>query len=272
MRRLGAGCVALVVAAAAAASAHAADLPIAAPGAPPAPAYMPAFYNWTGFYFGGHVGVGFVTDNLTQTVATALEPAGMLTRVDGYGVVGGAQLGVNFEFRPWVIGVEATWSASDISGSRTYPTFVGGAFERAASTPKQFATAAGRFGYAFNDLLVYGKAGFAWTEVDYFESVLTAAAMPANAFSQQFVRDSRIGFVAGAGLEYAFTEHLSAKVEYDFLDFGSANYIFTGLIAPGGVAVGPVQITNTSYVHFITIGLNYRFDAGGGGPPLIARY
>jgi outer membrane immunogenic protein len=52
---------------------------------------------------------------------------------------------------------------------------------------------------------------------------------------------TRFGWTAGGGVEYAFTNNLSGKVEYLFVDLGSQNQIivdnvkFTTNIVRGGV-------------------------------------
>jgi len=76
------------------------------------------------------------------------------------GVIGGAQIGANYEFAPWVVGVEASWTASAISGSTLIgcigfcaipPTPTPVSSERFASAAQWFAALTGRVGYAAND-------------------------------------------------------------------------------------------------------------------------
>ena len=59
-----------------------------------------------------------------------------------------------------------------------------------------------------------------------------------------------------AGIEFGLVENLSAKVEYDFYDFGSKNYNFA--------AITPVSVR--SNLHTLTAGLNYKFNWPSGGP------
>ena len=72
----------------------------------------------------------------------------------------------------------------------------------------------------------------------------------------QDISDTRSGFTAGAGIEFGLVENLSAKIEYDFYDFGSKNYNF---------AITPVSVS--SNLHALTVGLNYRFNWSGGPKP-----
>ena len=234
-------------------AAYAADITV------PAPAYYPAYlppaiYNWTGIYVGGHVGGGILTDSVGQNVTTAttfnLSGSGDLRPA---GVLGGAELGVNYEFAPWVVGAEISWTDSGISGSTLIPC-TGCAFtpttpifrERATSHALWFAIATARFGYAANDWLFYGKAGGAWMHVSYTQDYLTTAGFMSGT---QTISADRSGFTAGFGFEYGLTENLSGKIEFDFYDFGSQNYNFV---------LTPVSIRSDMYA--LILGLNYRFN------------
>jgi outer membrane immunogenic protein len=250
--------VALAIVASAATSALAADLPVPAH---PAPAYYPpppAHYNWSGFYFGGHVGVGLVRDVVTDTTTTALLTAGTKTNVSPYALIGGPQAGLNLQFGPAVVGVEGTWTSSYLSGNQTVATLVPNTQEESRTAPHWYATATGKLGFAANDWLFYAKGGGAWMHVDYTQITLLGGALVGG--QQQLISDNRSGWTAGLGIEYALNENLSAKLEYDFLDFGTKNYNFTTINGGAGL---PVSIQ--SQTHMITVGMNYRFYFGGFG-------
>jgi opacity protein-like surface antigen len=117
-----------------------------------------------------------------------------------------------------------------------------------------YATAVGKLGFASNDLLFYAKGGAAWMRADYTQTTLLGGVVNA----QQLVTDTREGWTAGAGIEYAFNEYLSAKLEYDFLDFGTQNYNFTRMNGGAGLPVSIKSMTN-----MLTAGVNYRFNFGG---------
>ena len=232
--------------------ASAADLP--APGYNPPPAYRPALYDWTGIYAGGQVGAGLLQDDVTATAST-LQAAGTQTKYDPFAVIGGGQIGVNLEMAPFVVGVEGAWISSAISGSQQSGTLVGvGGNDRATSAPHWYAMATGRLGYAANDALFYVKGGAAWMRVNYTEDILTAGSPS----STDILPDTRKGFTVGGGIEYAFNEYLSARIEYDFLDFGTANYNFTLTSPAGAVLVAPFAIKSDT--QMMTLGFNYRFN------------
>lgn len=254
-RRLGPGLLALALAAAGmAAPACAADMEPPAPSYyPPAAAPMPpAMYDWTGIYVGGHVGVGLTEDQFSQsqTTANTVNLVGS-THISTAGVIGGAQLGLNYQIASWVVGAEASFTASAIDGSSASSITNGGGAtqEQSTSEPQWIAAATGRLGYAFNTVLVYAKGGGAFMHVEYTQDLLSGQSVAAT----QTLTDNRSGFTVGAGIEYGMTENLSAKLEYDFYDFGSTNYAFTQT---------PVSVS--SQLHAITVGLNYRFNWANG--------
>jgi len=249
MKRRGLGLLTSVVAAAACVPlAHAADLPVA-PIAP-APYYRPALYDWTGIYLGGHVGGAALRDTYNQVGAPVTVLTGPLD-VNPGGVVGGGQVGANYEFAPWVVGIEGSWTSTGFSG--TTGTFTGGFTENETSSPQWLAAVTGRVGYAADTLLFYAKGGGAWMKVDYSQGLLVAGT---SLQTTQTITDTRSGFTAGVGVEYGLTENFSAKLEYNFYDFGTQTY--------NGFALTPVSIK--SDMHVVTFGLNYRFTWAGGRP------
>ncbi len=258
MKRLSLGLLTSALAAAACVPlAHAADLPVA-PVAPAPAFYRPALYDWTGFYVGGHVGAGLLEDTFNPIAGAAtVVPSGSAT-VGTSGVVAGVQAGVNYEFAPWVIGAEVSWSDSNINGSQTVPAtsptggFPGGPLlEREKANPQWLAAVTGRFGYAADSVLFYVKGGGAWIKDNYTQDILVSGV---TASSQTF-DDRRTGFTAGVGVEYGMTENFSIKAEYDFYDFGTTSYAFVNT---------PVSVKND--LHVFTFGLNYRFNWAGGRP------
>ena len=65
----------------------------------------------------------------------------------------------------------------------------------------------------------------------------------------------------GAGLEYMFAPNWSAKVEYQYYNFGSTNF-----------TAGPAEIVGTRFrddEHTVKAGINYRFGWGG---PVATQY
>ena len=134
---------------------------------PRAPIRSPiaTIYDWTGFYAGGHVGGGWVGDGDSS-------------------FLGGGQVGFNFQSGPWVYGVEADASAA--SGGDLNWT----------------STLAGRFGWAVNRWMIYGKVGGAWANVDVVRMGRVSD-------------DTSSGLLLGVGAEYAIQPNWTAKIEYN---------------------------------------------------------
>ena len=255
------GCV--VAASALATAASAADMPVPAAPAYAPPVYRPVIYDWSGIYGGLHLGAGVLEDQVTTTTTTILQPPGTVTKLSPFSVVGGAQAGVNFQIQQIVLGAEGTFTWSNISGTHVTPSLLPTISENSTSRPRWYATATGKIGYAANDFLFYAKGGAAWMNVHYIQDVAVGGGQ-----SSQTIIDTRSGFTVGGGVEYGITENLSARVEYDFLDFGTKNYTFGNLsVTPVGGAATPLvlPVAIRSSTSLITAGIDYRFTWGGGG-------
>ena len=245
-------------AAAAASVAHAADLP-AKPGYYPPVSYLPAVYNWSGIYFGGNVGGGFLNDQFQQTTTTLLAANGNQTNVKGWGALGGGQAGFNYQFSSWVAGAEIAITATGLNQSVNVSTIEPGAALRTTSHPNWLVDATARFGYAADTLLIYAKGGCAWAHATYTEAVLNFTGMNAGVTASTANQSvSRNGFVVGAGLEYGMTEELSARFEWNFYDFGSATYTFNVTTPAPAAVTMPTSVQ--SRINTFTVGLNYRFN------------
>src|SRR3977135_1423909 len=98
-------------------AAFAADLP---PPPPPVP-YVPAFI-WTGFYLGANVGFGgdrFVYPFSAVAVGGGAAIAGSAS-ITSSGVIGGGQLGYNWEFpNNFLLGIETDFDGAAIRGKGT---------------------------------------------------------------------------------------------------------------------------------------------------------
>lgn len=221
-------------------SAAAADLP---PGPTPAPvapvAYAPAaIYSWTGFYIGGHAGGGLSGSSWSDPSTGANNAFN-----SGVGFLGGGQIGANYQFNALVLGVEGDFTWTGLKGSGI------DSLGEAINTDTDWtSTVTGRIGAAFDRLLVFGKGGVAFARD---QSSLTD--LGGNGASTSFMRT---GWTVGAGLEYGISKNWSAKIEYDYLGFGSQGLNFS-------TPLQPAYASNASLnVQEIKAGVNFRF----GGP------
>src|SRR5262245_5401813 len=232
--------------------ANAAD--IAVRKAPPAP--VPVF-SWTGFYIGAHIGTGWGTteaeiNNITGLGVGAFVLPVSQTQTNGF--LGGVQGGYNWQISPWaVIGVEADFSWTGVKG--TSPCLV----ILACSTDHDWiATVSGRFGVTYDRALLYVMGGVAWAQTTYSAS-LNLGGLASFTTS---IDETRVGALFGTGIEYAFLPGWSAKIEYNYIDFGKDDFNFPLAIGPIAVNVGTAIREKE---HLVKAGLNYRF--GGFGTP-----
>jgi len=243
--------------------ANAADLAVKAP---PMVAAAPV-YNWSGFYLGGHVGWGWMDNDSTVVTGSASFPVGFaFTSQSDSGFLGGGQIGVNWQFGQWVLGLEGDLSGTDIKAcARSLSPLVAGTFSDACLSVNWTATVAPRLGIAINNWLLYGKFGFAWGDFSS-RSTTTNAAGTVTAITTG--GETRTGWVGGVGLEYGFSNNWSLKLEYNFIDFGT-DTVTRNSLAPATGVVTPLLRTNDTQVQEVKIGLNYRFNWGA---PIVARY
>ena len=218
--------------------ASAADMAVKA--LPPAPM---AVYNWTGFYVGVNGGGGW---NTWTGVGGVVAGPGV-NSVNGSGGLAGGAVGGNYQFGNVVLGLEGTYDWADISNTQSGA--LGPGTLNLVIKNDYIATVAGRVGYAFDRVLIYGKGGAAFTR-DKLNATLTGPApgTAAGAFD-------RTGWLAGAGVEWAFYGNWSVKAEYDYMGFGTiteGNFTTTG-----GLGVTPATVKLN--VQTATVGINYKF-------------
>jgi outer membrane immunogenic protein len=211
-------------------SAQAADMPLKAP------AYVAPF-TWTGVYLGINAGYGNSTSDGNEYCST---PAGLVggpgcwngsaAAVSPSGGFVGGQLGANYQTGLFVWGIESDIQVSHINGSSTLadpcciPAFTSaiGTLTRTQSLD-WFGTVRGRLGLAIWDrTLVYGTGGVIYGE----EVVNTSLTFPLVGY-QATSSATHTGWIGGGGIEYAFTNALSAKVEGLYYDMGSETIAFT---------------------------------------------
>jgi outer membrane immunogenic protein len=235
--------------------ASAADMPTKAP------AYAPiAIYNWTGFYVGGHGGYGWGSNQSTATSATTSFPVGFVfDRANESGALAGGQLGFSYQIANWVLGVEGDYSWANIKGDETSFSPLIATHTLSNSKLTWLATATGRIGYAWNNWLPYVKGGVAWTHNDGDTTTINnvSGAVTATASGSE----TRSGWTVGAGVEYGFWNNWSARLEYDYLDFGTTGVSRT---FTSGALIGTTATRNNElHVSVVKAALNYRFNWGG---------
>jgi len=191
-----------------------------------APAYVAPPFSWSGFYLG--VNGGYLWGNSDWTVGpTTFEVAPK-------GFLAGATLGYNIQTGNWVWGIEGDIDYVNAKGTSDAAICNGCTFE-----DTWLATVRGRVGYAFGRWLPYLTGGGAFANAK--------VSSPGGSVSK-----TQDGWTAGVGLEWAFLEHWSAKVEYLYLDLGNTTCDAATCLLPADASVD-------FKANILRVGVNYRF-------------
>ncbi|WP_284314435.1 outer membrane protein [Labrys miyagiensis] len=180
--------------------------------AEPAPAVVTP-YNWTGFYVGAHIGYGWGREHDTLRNTTLAEA---MDRFDVNGVLGGIHGGYNQQFDGnFVVGLEADADLSGIQGN-DHTAQAGGA-SRLDMRNRWQSSIRARVGYAFDRFLVYATGGMAIGDIRERWTILNGTLAGSST-------KTRVGWTAGAGVEYAFDDHWVGRAEVRYTDFGKSNF------------------------------------------------
>ena len=220
--------------------AMAADIPVRK--AAPAPVYVP--YNWNGWYVGAHLGYGWGDKSWSPAF---IAPFTVDHDFDGW--LGGFQTGWNYQSGNWLFGIEGEWSWTALDGSGGNSLFPAFGF---SAEVDWVATLTARVGLVNDRWLWYVKGGGAWVKESF------SIALPAGFGAE----DTRSGWTVGLGVEYAWGNNWTSKLEYSFIDLKDRNLGFGAL---GGASI-------EQDVHVVKVGLNYKFDWGKTPAAIPARY
>jgi outer membrane immunogenic protein len=200
-------------------AASAADISRPLPSKAPPPYIEPPF-SWTGFYVGLNGGWGWGSSDFSAPLATASFD------VNG-GLIGGT-LGYNWQMGSMVFGLEGDIDWSNIRGS------VACAPGTCSTRNDWLGTFRGRLGYAMGRFMPYLTGGLAVGDIK-----TSVTGFPDST-------QTNVGWTIGGGLEANVTGPLSVKVEYLYVDLGSAN--------------SPVAGSDSKFQSSIVrAGLNYHF-------------
>jgi outer membrane immunogenic protein len=224
--------------------ANAADMPVKAPPAP-----VPPPFSWTGFYIGGNVGAGWSDRTVTDT----LFGLDITNQGNGARLIGGGQVGLNYQINNFVIGVEADFDWASNNDNNNSGVVIAGNTFRVNSNDTWITTVAGRIGYAWDRVLFYGKGGGGWIG----NSGFTVTNVTTGASFTSSNGNTNSGWLAGGGIEWAFADNWSARIEYDFLGLNDRT-----LTVPLAVPVigGDVFTLHNRDVQMVTFGVNYRLN------------
>ena len=266
-------------------TASAADMPARGPAVSPAPYVAPVF-TWTGFYLGVNAGAGWHgNDNCpglynypSGVIGTRLNTFIPACNSDDTTFTAGFQGGFNWQMGAVVFGLEgdSNWLGNDTKrGFSNYAYTLGGSPYTYSLDGNQqshmLGSIRGRLGWSFDRALIYVTGGGAFrnsgsedTIYVYNSSNVLQATYNANG------NRSNVGWALGGGLEWAFTNNVSFKVEYLHSQFNRDNELYQTATS-NFVNYAFRNDTSRDSIDVLRFGVNYRF--GSPAPaPVLARY
>jgi outer membrane immunogenic protein len=231
-------------------SATAADIPPRA--YTKAPIVSAEVDSWTGCHVGGNIGAGSArTSYRTNDPTQGTFDGTSLGSNNGSGVIGGGQLGCDYQNGNWVFGGQGMFDGAELTGAHADPV---NAFPLTwTSTISWLATATARLGYAVTPhSLLYIRGGAAWARTH--DDRTGPAANIALSFTTPDHTDA--GWTVGGGFEYVLSRNWSLFAEYNYVDLGTERERFTR-----NTDGATLFVDARRQVHMATVGLNYHFDS-----------
>ncbi len=192
--------------------------------------------DWSGFNVGVNAGGAWGNSYLTTAVAApgnyfvTSDPGQIQTTGAGSmgssGFTGGVQGGYTWQTGSLLIGVEGDAGVMSLNATRTagsnYLSQPANRFVVSQTMGADWiATLRPKIGWAVGDAAVYGTGGIALTTLKFDAQFNDNFGTFAS--SQSSARSTTIGWVLGAGMQYALGPQWSVKAEYLHVDFGSVS-------------------------------------------------
>lgn len=234
-------------------------VPVKADGTPVAGTTVsPYVADWSGVYIGGKLGgawsdvdwvqnPNYFTLNGPTLVGTAstFSPSGFAG-----GIIGGA----NVQHGQWIFGAELSLSGTDLSETKPSPFFP--TIDTYTTELDWLATVEGRVGYAWSQLLVFGKAGWAGGNAAV---TLTDNVVGITASDETFAN----GWTIGGGIECAHWPSIILGVEYSYTSLSfdaSPNCPACG--TDTSIGDGPPSISGDMHINAVMARATYLFKPG----------
>jgi outer membrane immunogenic protein len=223
-------------------AAPAADLPTRKEA--PAPVFVPPPFTWTGFYIGLNAGGIISSGSRSATLAfpasevwlNSYFPGGIGNGKSGF--IGGGQAGYNWQTGAFVFGVVTDFDGTTLSKNFNWtsapfagvgPGYNGDVLNVNAKADLDWlGTTRGKIGFVAtpdNRLMIYGTGGVAYGGGSSYFNVYDSYY---NAYWSGSPSSTRVGWTAGAGVEYAITNNITIGAEYLYVDLGDRTITTVG--------------------------------------------
>ncbi len=238
-----------------------------------APVSQAAEYDWTGPYVGASIGGAFGRSDPHTIVRSTSRGANYFittdfNQIDDAGTarlspssfISGGQAGFNYQTRKLVVGLETGFENLGLnranSATQEYLSAPGTTFTLEHSIRADwFCSVRPRVGWAIGKWLAYGTTGIAISRLKFNEQFSDTFT---PAYESSSSSKTKIGWIIGAGAEYALTTHWTVRTEYLFTNFGHLSNTNSPLVLPAGQG-DEFDHSIDMNVHSIHLGINFRF-------------
>lgn len=214
--------------------------------------HISEYRDWSGFYIGGHLGgAASLSDWITVT------PIGDTFKFDSQGFAGGGHIGFNLQRANLVFGIEASYTATDLSDTVASPSI---ATVRYTNDINSVFTIGPRIGVTTGPFLAYLKGGYAlasarWTGVDTVTLERASNSEDLN------------GWFVGGGVSMLVTPNIVLGLEYNFHQFESVDLVGVSNFANAYRATG-----YQNDLHTVMARLSFQFGGRGEPAPAYTPY
>ena len=172
---------------------------------------VPPLHDWSGLYFGAHAGFSRGHSDASMGTLTRSPNSG--------GLIGGAQVGYNIQLPSRLtFGLEADMTFPNYQESNSVIATLGLPTATATELIDYVGTVRARVGYAQGRWLPYVTGGLAYAGERFLNQ------LPSGDSEKQL--HLRLGWAAGAGVEYAIAPDWSVRLEYLYSRFNDASIAF----------------------------------------------
>ncbi|HEU5275367.1 MAG TPA: carbohydrate porin [Xanthobacteraceae bacterium] len=222
----------------------AAVTPAAATDLPAATAKAPtkaAWHDWSGFYFGGHVGYG-----LGHADATVWDPSATARANRFDGLTAGVQFGYNWVLPSrLLLGLETDLTFPSFLESNAIVAALATAHSDVTEQLDYAGTVRGRLGYVADSWMIYVTGGYAFAGTRILNQLPTG--------DEEKTLNVRSGWALGAGVGLALSPHWSTRLEYIYHQYDGANVQF-----PSGT-----RYASSMDFHELRVGLDRKLGEAG---------
>jgi outer membrane immunogenic protein len=216
--------------------------------------------TWSGVYAGFHAGGAWADTGWTfPFVETYNTAQGQHFTTNPQGAIVGGHLGYNHQFGAFLIGAEISYAGSNMTETLAGPVTAGLPADTFRTHMSDLFTTVGRFGVALDKVMLYGKAGYANSNVDLKAN--SGSPVPGISAHTSSRED---GWVIGGAIEYRAMRSLVFGIDYNYVTLGGGRFTTT----TGGTAPGlPFSVDlDDVHIHTVTARLSILLDRSPTAP------